>query len=328
MQGCIDITATQVSQNGHGSSPLGPMAGAWDGYLEMEPSKAMRAKALVGHMHAQTESCARAAIDIGKRLTDLKDLLPYGQFMSCIKAEFGWSQSWCTRHMQVAERFGNCDPSHTLPSSAKVLALLAASDADDATVQQAADERWTVAETKQRLRRPGAPRQPQPAEAMALSILRKGELGRIREAVQLAEQAAVVSAAEVMEEQRLRELGKLRFISGQAASFHRMNDGSWIRLPHAGDVDVTPAPAVVVELEQLPEPVEPANNCPEWEMAPLLSLESAADRVGMTRLYLINQLSPSLVKRRKGAPLIRNGFKITREGRGMVRLTPVAEPAP
>jgi hypothetical protein len=28
--------------------------------------------------------------------------------------------------MQVAERFANCDSSHNLPSSAKVLALLAA----------------------------------------------------------------------------------------------------------------------------------------------------------------------------------------------------------
>ena len=328
MQSCIDITATQVSQNGHGSSPLGPMAGAWDGYIEMEPAGAMRAKALVGHIHAQTESCARAAIDIGKRLTDLKDLLPHGQFTACVKAEFGWTAQWAGQLMRVAEHFSNRKSTFNLPSSAQVLALLASNNADDDTVRQAADEHWTVAETKQRLRKPGAPRQPQPAEAMALSILRKGELDRIREAVQLAEQAAVVSAAEVMEEQRLRELGKLRFISGQAASFHRMNDGNWIRLPHAGDVDVTPAPAVVVELEQLPEPVEPANNCPEWEMAPLLALESAADRVGMTRLYLMNQLSPSLVKRRNGAPLIRNGFKITREGRGMVRLTPVAEPAP
>ena len=328
MQGCIDITATQVSQNGHGSSPLGPMAGAWDGYIEMEPADAMRAKALVGHIHAQAEDYARAAIDIGKRLTDLRALLPHGQFMACVKAEFGWHRSWAARLIQVAERFSNADSSLHLPSSAKVPALLAASDADDPTVEQAARERWTVAETKQRLRKPGAPRQPQPAEAMALSILRKGELARIREVLQLAESASVVTSDQVMEEVPLRELSKFKFIPGQAADFHRMKDGSWIRLPHAGDVDVMPVAAVVVKPEQLPEPVEPANNCPEWEMAPLLALESAADRVGMTRLYLMNQLSPSLVKRRKGAPLIRNGFKITREGRGMVRLTPVAEPAP
>ena len=38
--------------------------------------------------------------------------------------------------MQVAERFSNQNSSSDLPSSAKVLALLAAGDADDATVQQ------------------------------------------------------------------------------------------------------------------------------------------------------------------------------------------------
>jgi len=37
--------------------------------------------------------------------------------------------------MQVAERFSNHKSTYDLPSSAQVLALLAASDADDATVQ-------------------------------------------------------------------------------------------------------------------------------------------------------------------------------------------------
>jgi hypothetical protein len=53
--------------------------------------------------------------------------------------------------MQIAERFSNHVSSSDLPSSAQVLALLASSGADDATVQQAADERWTVKQTRQRL---------------------------------------------------------------------------------------------------------------------------------------------------------------------------------
>ena len=56
--------------------------------------------------------------------------------MACVKAEFGWSQRWAHSLMQVAERFSNQNSSSDLPSSAKVLALLAAGDADDATVQQ------------------------------------------------------------------------------------------------------------------------------------------------------------------------------------------------
>jgi len=228
--------------------------------------------------------------------------------------------------MLVADRFSNVNSSCHLPSSAKVLALLASSGAGDATVQQAGDERWTVAETKQRLRKPGAPRQPQPAESMALAILRKGELDRIRQALQLAERASTVTAAEVMAEQHLRELGKLRFIPGTAADFHRMKDGSWIRLPHAGDVEVSAVEAPAVEMpehvqepapEQLPEP-EPRS----WDAAPLLSLKAAADRLGMKKHYLNHLLCPASAQKRNGAPLVRNGFKITREGRGMVRLTP------
>ena len=43
--------------------------------------------------------------------------------------------------MQVADHFSNVNSSCHLPSSAKVLALLAAAGADDATVEQAAQAR-------------------------------------------------------------------------------------------------------------------------------------------------------------------------------------------
>jgi hypothetical protein len=311
MQGCIDITATQVKESAHGSSPLGPMAGAWDGYMEMDPAEAMRAKALVGHIHAQAENCARAAIDIGKRLADLKELLPHGQFMACVKAEFGWSQPWAFQLMKVAERFSNHKSTYDLPSSAQVLALLAASGADDATVEQAATEKWSVERAKRELRRP---RQPQPAEAMALSILRKGEIDRLREALALAERCSVVSSAEVMGEQRLRDLGKARYIAGMEADFHRMKDGSWIRIPHAGDVDVTPEPPAAID-------PEPQQQLMVMESADcVLSLDEAAKRIGVKRSSLSCQLVPS----QNPNGITRGGFLITRAGRGMVRLTPVA----
>ncbi len=54
------------------------------------------------------------------------ELLPHGQFMACVKAEFGWSQPWASQLMQIAERFSNAQSTAHLPSSAKVLALLAA----------------------------------------------------------------------------------------------------------------------------------------------------------------------------------------------------------
>jgi hypothetical protein len=142
MQGHIDVVA-MPAQDLRPMSPLGPMAGAWEGYANLAPDAAMRAKALVGHIHAQAENCARAAIDIGLRLISLKEMLPHGQFTACVKAEFGWGYSWTNQLMMVADRFSNYQSSGDLPSSAQVLALLASSGVDDATVQQAADERWT-----------------------------------------------------------------------------------------------------------------------------------------------------------------------------------------
>jgi hypothetical protein len=120
-----------------------------------------------------------------------------------------------------------------------------------------------------------------------------------------------------MEEQRLRDIGKLRFIAGMEADFHRMKDGSWIRLPHSGDVDVTPEPPepVAPEPQQsllVMESPEPADD--------VVSLDEAANRIGVKRTSLIQYLNPS----RNPDGLTRAGYRITREGRGMVRLTPAA----
>jgi hypothetical protein len=75
-------------------------------------------------------------VAIGQTLIDMKEMLPHGQFMACVKAEFGWSHSWTANLMDVAEHFANFHSSGNLPSSAKVLALLAQARADDATVQR------------------------------------------------------------------------------------------------------------------------------------------------------------------------------------------------
>jgi hypothetical protein len=316
MQGHIDVVAVPVTDP-RSIGSLGPMAGAWDGYADLSPEVAMRAKALVGHIHAQAENCARAAIDIGLRLITLKELLPHGQFGPCVKDEFGWSQRWAQQLIQVAERFANTNSSSHLPSSAKVLAMLAASGADDATVQQAADQRWTVAETKRRIRNTSSPRQPQPAEAMALNMIRKGDVDRIRQALALADRAETVTAEQVMAEQRLRELPKAKVIHGLAADFHRLADGQWVRLPHAGEIDVQ---ASVITAPAAPPPQQ------QFELAKegaVLTVKAAAAQIGMRPQALSQALTPASQANRNG-PLVRKGYLITREGRGLVQLLPVA----
>ena len=293
----------------------------------------MRSQAMLaqGTVVEGLSSAVRRVVEAGKALSWAKAELPHGEYLPWVQQACGLKPRYAQQLIQAAEWSNTQHVAHLEGIADTTTLFLLSADTTTDEVREwfmeraAAGDVPTRAEVAERKRTAGRPRQPQPAEAMALSILRKGELDRIREALQLAESASAVTAAEVMEEQRLRELGKLRFIPGAAADFHRMKDGSWIRLPHAGAVDVTPTPTVVVEQEQLPEPV---NDCPEWQAAPLLTIAKAASQLGVTGQNLTASLTPLAVKRRNGAPLIRNGFKITREGRGMVRLAPVAEPAP
>ena len=182
---------------------LGPMAGAWDGYEHLEESISRTVQGKVGYIHGLSAEAGRQIITIGQTLLDMKALLPHGQFMACVKAEFGWSAAWAGRLMHVAERFSNLNSSLNLPSSAKVLALLAASGADDATVQQAAEERWTVKQTRQRL---GTERQRERSIVQeAISVLKLSE-----EARHLAAKAEHISTRQLMDELGTDELPKGR----------------------------------------------------------------------------------------------------------------------
>jgi hypothetical protein len=154
-----------------------------------------------------------------------------------------------------------------------------------------------------------APREPQPAEALALGLLRKAEPDQIAPAIELLRLAEVVTPEQVMAEQRLRELGKQRFIAGADADFHRMKDGRWIRLPHAGRVDVAPAPE--------PPPAEP-EPAPD-DSGRVMPLDAAAQILGLKSSSLRQMLTPS----KSPSGLIRHGFRITRAGRGFVRLVQV-----
>lgn len=168
------------------------------------------------------------------------------------------------------------------------------------------------------------PRQPQPTEALALSIIRKGELERIREAIALAERAQLVTAADVMAEQRLRDLGKQRFIPGADADFHRMKDGSWVRLPHVAITEAAPETSRISEPEPELTPDTPAASEPVVHQAQgdLVSINRAAEMLGMTYHALTNRLTPSAVEKR-GGPFIRDGLAISRDQHGFVRIKPI-----
>jgi hypothetical protein len=310
--------------------------GGADRYDYSRLSEDLRSQAMLaqGTVVEGLSSAVRRVVEAGQALSWAKAELPHGEYLPWVQQACGLKPQYASQLIKAAEWMSNVGRVQHLESitDAKVLFLLSA-DTTPEEVREwfmercAAGQPPTRKEVQERKRTAGSPRKPQPAEALALSIIRKGEAERIRQAMQLVEQAATVTADQVMAEQRLRDLGKLRHIPGTEADFHRLKDDSWVRLPHAAAVEVVtvsetvcdPGPARSPDPEPTPWPAATQ----AWDAAPLLSLEAAAERLGMQRHTLTQSLTPCACQKRNGAPLIRNGYKVAREGRGMVRLTPV-----
>lgn len=249
---------------------LGPMAGAWDGYEHLEESISRTVQGKVGYIHGLSAEAGRQIITIGQTLLEIKQLVPHGQFMDCIKAEFEWNRTWVNQLMQVAERFAHYHSSGNLPSSAKVLALLAAGGADDATVQQAAEERWTVKQTRQRL---GTERQRERSIVQeAISVLKLSE-----EARHLAAKAEHISTRQLMDELGTDELPKGREHITAAFTFCK-NGAGWWKLPIQQPV------AVAAD----PEPIDS-------ETVEILPMAVAAQRLGKKSNTFRVRMSPGSI---------------------------------
>lgn len=271
----IEISATAVSEVSiqakvFAAEQLGPMP-SWDGYNQLDENTSKKLYGKVGHIHGLSAEAGRQIVEVGKTLLEIKEMLPHGQFMDCVKAEFGWDQSWCTQLMQVANRFVLCDSSHNLPSSAKVLALLASNNADDATVQQAAEEKWTVKQTRQRL---GNERQRERSIVQeAMSVLKSSE-----EARQLAAKAEHIDTRQLMDELGIRELPKGREHKTATYTFCK-NGVGWWKFPIEQPVVVAVEPEIAYG-----DDVE------------ILPLAVAAQRLGKKFETFRVRLSPSGIK--------------------------------
>lgn len=246
---------------------LGPMPGRWDGYSQLDENISQELYGKVGYIHGLSAEAGRQIVTVGQTLIEMKEMLPHGQFTACVKAEFGWSQPWASQLMQVAERFSNHNSSYDLPSSAKVLALLASNNADDATVQQAAEERWTVKQTRQRL---GNERQRERTIVQeAMSVLKLSA-----EARQLADKAEHISTRQLMDELGLQEPPKGKTQVNQFFTFCK-NGCGWWKLPIAQPVEVAP-----IKTEPVIE---------------TLALAIAAQRIGKKPDNLRKRLTPSAI---------------------------------
>lgn len=253
---------------------LGPMPGKWGGYDDIADENVKRdVWSKVGYIHGLSAEAGRTIVTIGETLLVIKEMLPHGQFMACVKAEFGWGYSWCNQLMQVAERFSNYQSTGNLPSSAMVLALLAAANADDTIVQQAAEERWTVKETKRRL---GNERQRERSIVQeAMSVLKLSE-----EARRLAAKAEHISTRQLMDELGLEELPKGREHVTTSHTFCKNGTGWW-KFPFEQAIITQP---VICTMQE--------------DVVELLPMAVAAQRLGKKLSTFRARMSPKEIAKR------------------------------
>ena len=265
----VAVAGVSPQATAFAAEQLGPMPGKWDGYNQLDEYTSKELYGKVGHIHGLSAEAGRQIVAVGQTLIEMKEMLPHGQFMACVKAEFEWNQRWVNQLMQVAERFVNWQSTANLPSSAQVLALLASTNADDATVRQAAEEKWTVKQTRQRL---ASERQRERSIVQeAMSVLKLSE-----EARQLAAKAEHISTRQLMDELGFEELPKGR--EHKTAEFTFCKNGTgWWKLPIEQPVEV---PVALVEQASV-------------AAAELLPLAVAAQRLGKKLSTFRVCLSPS-----------------------------------
>jgi hypothetical protein len=280
----IDVSPIAAWESAFAEERLGPSP-QWDGYSDIEDQRASeRVYANVGYIHAQSAEVGRGVIAIGQKLREIKEDLPHGQFVACVKAEFGWTPRWAQQLMRVADHFSNANSSLHLPSSAKVLALLAAAGADDATVEQAAQEGWTVKQAKQNL---GGEKQRQRTVIdEALKAFRLSE-----EARSLAANALRITTRQLMDELGADELPKGKQHVTDTATFVKDQEG-WIKFTMQQPIDV-PATATRTQADLFSDaPQADEEIVPIAEGAARLGKKLASFRIGLTPSQLDKRGNP------------------------------------
>jgi hypothetical protein len=323
----IDVMALPASEQGVDPWVEGP-----DRYDYNRLPDALRHHAMLaqGTIVEGLSSAVRRVLDAGKALSWAKSELPHGEYLPWVQQACGLKPERAQKLVKAAEWVNAAHAQHLeRVADADTLFILSA----DTTTEEvrewfmekcAAGDVPSRAEVAERRRSAGQPRPVQPTETLALNLIRKGELERIREAIALAERAEVVTAGQVMAELRLRELPKGSRILGADADFHRLKDGSWVRMPHAGRVDIDPEARP--EPEPDPEPTQqPAPELTANIDSELLTTENAANKLGVNVQRLRQGLTPGDMAKRNGKLFTVNGYTVVKAGRGFVRITPITQ---
>jgi hypothetical protein len=262
-------------------------------------------------------------IDAGNTLRWAKETLPHGEYLPWVQQACGLKPQQASKLIKAAEFSNVAHEQHLKGITDTNTLFLLSADATPEDVRKWFMERCAAGdppsrkEIQERKRQASSPRQPRPAEAIAVSLIRKGpdELQLLREALTLAERASIISSEDALAELRLRQLPKGSTIYGADADLHRLRDGRWIRLPHSGVANV---PAVVVDRSEQQELMESqASN--RTDAATLGRIE-AAQRLGVTPNSLSNCVCQA---KRKGKSARIRGHFVESAGRGMFLVTPI-----
>jgi hypothetical protein len=244
----------------------------------------------------------------GNMLMDAKSRLPHGQYLPWVEQACGLKPQRAAELIKAAnwiQTSGNAGHLESL-ADAQVLFLLSA-DATPEDVRQWAMDRCAAGnppsrkDVQQRKRQASGARQPRSVESVAVSIIRKGELDRMREAVALAEQAQVMTSAQVLDQIGLRQLPKGGSILGAESDFFKLSDGQWVRIQHNGQVDVEPCPEPVLT-----------------QSIQAVPFNLAAQILGCAVPSIKQRISPKQISE-KGT-WYKNGYRVTKGARGLVNL--------
>lgn len=243
----------------------------------------------------------------GNMLMEAKSRLPHGQYLPWVEKACGLKPSHAQKLIKAAE-WANAEHVQHLDGITDTATLfLLSADATPEDVRQWAMERCATGnppsrkEVQERKRQAPSARQPMPVEAVAVSIIRKGELDRMRQAVALAEQAQVMTSAQVLDQIGLRQLPKGGSILGAEADFFKLSDGQWVRIQHNGQVDVEPCPEPVLT-----------------QSIQAVPFNLAAQILGCAVPSIKQRISPKQISE-KGT-WYKNGYRVTKGARGLVNL--------
>ena len=118
-------------------------AAAPDGfdYAKLETALAESVRQTADRIRGKLRRSLEDVVEIGNDLLGVKDRLPHGQFMSWLRAEFGWADRMARTFMSVAEQFGpKVEIIANLPIAATAAYMLAAPSVPEKAREKAIEQ--------------------------------------------------------------------------------------------------------------------------------------------------------------------------------------------